>query len=175
MAWNQATTWAANLSYYDSVRNVTYTDWRLPTTLQLDETCSIQNDNGSYGANCTGSEMGHLFYNELGGVSGVSITANHNANYNLFQNIQPHDYWSSTSLTYWSGTLVNDLAWAFAFGYGDLGPGGDQHPDNINGYTYAWAVRSGDVAIVPVPAAAWLFGSGLLALLGAARTRRRRG
>lgn len=25
---------AANLSYYDSVRNVTYTDWRLPTTLQ---------------------------------------------------------------------------------------------------------------------------------------------
>jgi hypothetical protein len=35
----------------------------------------------------------------------------------------------------------------------------------------AWAVRDGDVAAVPVPAAAWLFGSGLIALAGAARRK----
>ena len=29
---------------------------------------------------------------------------------------------------------------------------------------YAWAVQSGDVAEVPLPAAAWLFGSALLGL-----------
>ena len=30
MEWQVAMNWAANLSYYDTVRNVTYTDWRLP-------------------------------------------------------------------------------------------------------------------------------------------------
>jgi hypothetical protein len=56
MTWGEATTWAANLSYGG------YSDWRLPTA---DPACSL-----SY--NCTGSEMGHLFYNELGGVAGQS-------------------------------------------------------------------------------------------------------
>src|SRR3989344_6138087 len=84
MTWGNAMTWASNLSYYDSVRNVTYTDWRLPTS----DTCG--------GYNCTGSEMGHLFYTELGGVAGQSIATTHNANYNLFQNVQSDVYWSGT-------------------------------------------------------------------------------
>jgi len=29
MTWDAATAWADGLSYYDSVRDVTYTDWRL--------------------------------------------------------------------------------------------------------------------------------------------------
>jgi hypothetical protein len=39
------------------------------------------------------------------------------------------------------------------------------------GTRYAWAVSRGDIspAAVPVPAAAWLFGSGLLGLFGVAR------
>ncbi|MBI5783055.1 MAG: VPLPA-CTERM sorting domain-containing protein, partial [Gammaproteobacteria bacterium] len=36
---------------------------------------------------------------------------------------------------------------------------------------YALAVRPGDVAVVPVPAAVWLFGSGLLGLIGVARRK----
>ncbi|MSR08918.1 MAG: PEP-CTERM sorting domain-containing protein, partial [Gammaproteobacteria bacterium] len=35
---------------------------------------------------------------------------------------------------------------------------------------YAWAVRPGDIAPVPVPGAVWLFG-GALTLLGAVRRR----
>jgi len=31
---------------------------------------------------------------------------------------------------------------------------------------YAWSVHSGDVGAVPVPAAVWLFGSGLIGLVG---------
>ena len=31
MNWSAANAWAAGLSYFDSVRNVTWTDWRLPT------------------------------------------------------------------------------------------------------------------------------------------------
>lgn len=52
-----ATAWVSNLSYYDSVRNVTYDDWRLPATVQPDATCEIQYNGESYGSNCAGSEM----------------------------------------------------------------------------------------------------------------------
>ena len=41
--------------------------------------------------------MGHLFYNELGGVAGTSIVTLHNANYSLFSNVLPGYYWSGTS------------------------------------------------------------------------------
>lgn len=141
MIWTQANTWAANFSYYDSVREVTYTDWRLPT---------VSPDGKS------SSEMGHLFYNELGGV------ADH-ANYSLFQNFQRGGYWTGT--TFVPGPYD---AWTFNF------RNGSQNFSYKQGNFYALAVRPGDVAAmpaspVPVPAAAWLLGSGLLGLIGVAR------
>jgi hypothetical protein len=36
---------------------------------------------------------------------------------------------------------------------------------------YAWAVRSGDVATVPLPGAVWLFGSALVGLIGLKRRK----
>ena len=54
MTVNDASIWAARLSCYDSVRNQTLTFWRLPTSDQC------------VGYNCSSSEMGHLFYTELG-------------------------------------------------------------------------------------------------------------
>jgi hypothetical protein len=41
----------------------------------------------------------------------------------------------------------------------------------FNGVTGNWTI-TGVVSAVPVPAAAWLFGSGLLGLVGVARRRR---
>ena len=38
--------------------------------------------------------------------------------------------------------------------------------------SYSWAVHAGNVGAVPVPAAVWLFGSGLIELLGLARRKR---
>jgi len=40
MTWGNAVNWAENLSYVDSVRNITWTDWRLPSTLLPDPSCS---------------------------------------------------------------------------------------------------------------------------------------
>lgn len=48
---------------------------------------------------------------------------------------------------------------------------GYQDAINIDSSLYAWAVRDGDVSAVPVPAAAWLFGSALLTLAGIKRKK----
>jgi hypothetical protein len=70
--------------------------------------------------------------------------------------------WSSTAF---SDDQVKNAAWAFAFLFGT-------HGGNFkNNIFYGWAVRAGDVGAVPVPAAVWLFGSGLLGLIGVARRK----
>jgi len=73
------------------------------------------------------------------------------------------------SYVYWSGTEYapnTNNAWNFNTNFG-------YQEDRIKSSSfYGWAVRSGDVSAVPVPAAAWLFGSGLIGLLGVARQRR---
>jgi hypothetical protein len=150
MTWAQATSWAANLHYYDSVHKKTLTGWRLPTTLELDPTCSAQHGDYSDGYNCTGSEIGYLYYNELGGVAGGSLAQNTNP----FINIQ-----SNSTGEYWSGTVhapnLNDkldylqssdplrsldYAWLFtvSFGY-------QRYAHQFATFS-AWAVRDGDVA-----------------------------
>ena len=157
MTWQEANDWAATLE----IGGVG--GWRLPTTLQPDATCGSQFDPGQidpggiydvqgYGTGCTGSEMGNLFNVE-------DVTA---ASPGLFDSVQSNFYWSSTE--YAPNTVS---AWIFDFsnGYQDLNVKG--------GNLYAWAVQSGNVGEVPVPAAVWLFGSGLLGLIGLGRQRRR--
>ena len=55
------------------------------------------------------------------------------------------------------------LAWRF-----DTSSGG-QNVMNKRNQLYAWAVRPGDVAAVPVPGAFWLFGSAMVGLMGLKR------
>jgi hypothetical protein len=163
MNWTQAQSWITSLNAENAgLGHLGYNDWHLPTTLQPDASCAGQSGSDSYGYNCIGSEMGHLFYNELGGVAGGSITTTHNANYNLFSNV--------LSGTYWSGTeYVPNTSFAWTFGFYN----GSQDFDGFKGYSfYALAVRPGQIAAVPVPTAAWLLGSGLLGLLGVARKRK---
>jgi hypothetical protein len=155
MTWAAANAWAASLD----INGVT--GWRLPDTLQPDASCSNQSSDTSYGYNCTGSEMGNLFYNVLGGVAGTSIDTTHNSNYDLFSNVQSFVYRSSTEYA----PYPTD-AWYLDFfnGLQDVAPKGF---DNY----FAWAVHSGNAGAVPVPAAVWLFSSGLLGLIGVARRK----
>ncbi len=46
------------------------TGWRLSESLQPDSSCDVQSGYGSSGYNCTGSEMGNLYYNVLGNTAG---------------------------------------------------------------------------------------------------------
>lgn len=147
MSWENANTWLTSLN----VGGVT--GWRMPTSLQLDASCDDQSVDVSTGYNCTGNEMGSLYYNALGN------TAASLSNVGPFTNVQSSDYWA------YYGPYT-DVAFPFNM------DGGYQSIANKVGDYSVWAVQSGDVGAVPIPAAAWLFGSGLLGLIGFARQRK---
>ena len=140
MTWGEAVAWTDNLVFGGD------SGWRLPTTLSTVE-----------GLNPAGSEMGHLFDTSLAGA----------ANNVHFSNIQDSNYWSGTQ-----SVSNNADAWSFTI------KTGNQVTSAKTSRFYAWAVHIGDVRNhigdatippVPVPAAIWLFGSGLIALLGVKR------
>lgn len=124
MTWSEAVTWADNLTYGG------YSDWRLPSP-DWGLACRIN----PY--DCSGSEMGRLFYTEGGLSAGQSILADPPGILDdYFINMQPYAYWTGEEYD-------SSLAWSF---HTDVGA---QHANfKSNGY-YAWAVRPGDVAAVP--------------------------
>ena len=150
MTWADANTWAAGLNYGG------YDDWHLPSVGNAPTT-------GYY---VTSGELGQMFYNNLGNSPGSSILNNISFNdqvsggTELFLNVQSYVYWYSED--YSSRT---DLAWAFSTGSGNQSRYGKVTD------RYSWAVRSGDVNAVPVPAAAWLFGSAVIGLAGIKRKK----
>ena len=83
MSWVDSVVWAAGLSFGG------FNDWRL---FNADPSCST-------GFNCTGNELGHLFYNEFNLTANQSVASlfgGANANFNLFTNVQASFYWSGT-------------------------------------------------------------------------------
>lgn len=141
--WMDANTWAANLSIVDAINNITYDNWRLP----ISDTCG--------GYNCTGSEMGHLYYVELGGVAEARLE---------------QDKFTGLGGLYWSGTEFNGAAWYFAF------DGGGQSKNGNSDRFAALAVSPGDVGIAPIPEpetyAMMLAGLGLLGVMARRRKQK---
>lgn len=170
MSWNNAVAWAAGLSYYDSVRDITYEDWRLPTLI---DTGTLGCDYAFSGTDCgynvdtaTG-EMAHLHHDELGNLAIYDTSGDWQIgwvdgqiNTGPFSNLIANYYWYGTE--YKPNT---DVAWYFTFHSARQG-GFDKDE-----WFYAMAVREGDVSAIPLPAAALLFGSGLLGLIGISRMK----
>lgn len=150
MNWEEASNWAADLT----IAGVS--GWRLPDTLELDASCDYHDTGYGYGPNCTGSEMGNLFYNTLGNE------AYSPSNKGPFSNVQSYLYWSATEFS------ISPDFFAYEFNMGN----GDQQRTYKTDNLSTWAVQSGDVSAVPVPTAAWLFGSGLIGLIGIARRKK---
>ena len=173
--WVNQNTWASGLS----IGGVT--GWRLPTTTPINGisfNTSFTNDGstdfarnvsrpGTVFGGSTASEMAHLFFNTLGNVSDYNVsgvfddgcTGSCVVNTGPFTNVQSSFYWSGSEFS-------SSDAWFFGTNGGRQGSGGKV------GNLFAWAVHSGDVSAVPVPTAAWLFGSGLIGLVGLARRKR---
>ncbi len=169
MNWTDANAWAAGLN----VGGVT--GWRLPDTIDVgnDGTTYTSIYQGvDYGYNITThSEMSNMFYNVLGNTARYDTSGTATGctapDYCLssagpFTNLQSGSYWSATEYA-----PSTDLAWYFLMHFGD------QRYYGKTSSLYAWAVLSGDVSAVPVPAAVWLFGSGLIGLIGFAKRKKR--
>lgn len=161
MTWSNANSWAAGLSVtgYVGGTQKTVSGWGLPT--MAGTSCS--------GYNCTGSEMGHLYYDTLGNLGYCDTSGNcPQTGWGLkhtgpFSNVQSYLYWSATEYAPNTG-----YAWYFDFGFGIQG-----FDDKTNSQ-YAWAVRAGDpgaATSVPAPGSLWLMGAGV-ALLGLMLGRR---
>jgi hypothetical protein len=113
MSWTTAQEWIAAVN---AANYLGTSHWSLPATKLPDDTCSQMPKAAAFGYGCVGSQMGYLYYNELGGVKGSTIQLQHDASYRLFNNLQPYLYWSSTL---W--TRVPNSAFSFSFGNGFQG------------------------------------------------------
>lgn len=136
--WDNHAAWADGLSLIDPVRNVTWSDWRLPATPQPDASCAEQLDPGGgfplqgHGLGCTGSELGHLF-----NVDGISPSSP-----GPFVNVGG----GPGTGTYFSMEYEPDptnFVWIVT------STNGDQGVTFKDTFTLAWAVRDGDVGPDP--------------------------
>lgn len=157
--WNDSMTWAANLTVTVNGKNIT--GWRLPTALNQDGT------GPNRGYNVTGSEMGHLYYKELGNKGYYDVNGKPDQlgwglmNKGPFTNLLPHYYWSSTEYT-----QDTNSAWHFLFESGAQSPlvkAWDSH------HGTGLAVHEGNVggsipAPVPIPGTLLLLAPGLAGL-----------
>ena len=137
MTHSEAKTWVGNLIYAG------FSDWRLPSAGESPTSGYYKFD----------SELGFLFYSIAGSSAQSSME-----NIEFFSNVANAGYWmneknSSNQSQAWLLHLENGL----------------QASRWVKSNRYAWAVTDGNVALglnaVPVPAAAFLFSSALLALI----------
>ncbi|MDO8844110.1 hypothetical protein [Methylicorpusculum sp.] len=157
--------------YLSSINYAGSNQWALPNS----------GANTQDGYNQTGGQFGQLYYNEL---NALAYPGTNNSDFGIlhdgswftsgnagpFTNAQTNVYWLATEYEplYW-------LSWVHAPGpisawFFVTYNGGEGY---LGGYKYqqfyAWAVSPGQVAAVPVPGAVWLFGTGLVGLLGLKR------
>lgn len=171
LSWTDALAWADQLSVFDSVRGVTWSDWRLPDTQPLNGVTwnlaptTDGSSDWSYNIDSPQHELAHLFHVGLGnlstyasdgslrpGLAGVDFGL---VNTGPFVGLVPDIYWSASASPWYPG----DHAIGFA-----MYSGGDLINHGIGTLHLALAVRDGDVAAVPEPPP-WTM---VLAALGAA-------
>ncbi|MGD9162106.1 MAG: hypothetical protein PVG39_27085 [Desulfobacteraceae bacterium] len=170
--WENQKSWASGLGSeltitlnegYDDTGINWITDWRLPETVDGDYQSGYDGTTTG-GYNITSSEMGHLFYKELGNPGLYDTSGNplsNDLNTGDFDHLTASFYFSGTEYSY-STPAYGSYVWFFNF------KSGNQFY-NLEFYNLAaLAVLPGEVTInpVPIPGAVWLLGSGIVGLAG---------
>jgi len=146
MNWQDSMAWAEQLVFAD------HSNWRLAS--YRDPASAINAPCNGY--NCTDSELAFMYYENLNG-DGTSRTTRTGI----------PDPFINIYAQYWSGMVVeSDFSINYHFNDGLQ----FYHPNSQE--FAAWAVMDGDISAVPIPAAVWLLGSGLVALLGFSKRRK---
>lgn len=191
MNWDAMLTWVLSLN----INGIT--GWSIPTVRPINAGVLGPFDGGSYNVSFSNnattdwgyadnagwvdgfgnpaSQLGYMYYVTLGNLgfctpdnvdpsSCVEQAGWGISNTGPFANIQPV-YWTSGSSV---PPGLNTLEWDFRFDWGR------QSALDKNNFLYAWVKHNGSVgtAVVPIPPALWLFGSGLLGLIGVARRKK---
>jgi len=158
--WQTQVDWASNLNYLG------FRDWRLasmsvsagvPTSNSPQYVNPVVTCDGTNEAACRDNELGYMFYENMGGMSGDDLTGTQ-----IVDGVTLTDVES----VYWSGTeSASGGAWHFRF------YNGSQHDFGHDYTDYVWAVRAGDVGAVPEPTTLALMGLGI-AGIGYSRKRK---
>jgi hypothetical protein len=157
--WDNQVAWADALSLVDSVRNVTWDDWRMASMsvasgVPTGSAGSVVDCSTATALACRDNELGYMYYQNLGGTLGDNLTGNQSP----FTNIA-FRYWSGTEFAPNTGN-----AWDFLF------ISGSQNANIKFINSFAWAVHSGDVGsaipAIPEPSTMLLMGSGLIGVMG---------
>jgi hypothetical protein len=158
VTWHSASFWASSLSL-GGVNN-----WRLPYI-------SVAAGEGPFAGtpvNCTtaselacrDNELGYMFYHNLSGSFATPILESGDPDLALFPTLTTNNFWSSTEKDI-------DIAWIFDFRFGFQQTSGKDDP-----FERAWAVHDGNIGAVTIPAALWLFSSGLGGLFCISRKKK---
>lgn len=150
-------TWGSQQSWVSTLVLGGISGWRLPE-MDVNSNGIISNcANSITQASCSDNELGHLYYYGEGSVKGQGVTYFNPGPFTGFDT-----NWSWSGNTYGPSPTT---AWVF------LMTSGAQIQTNKGQLLTAMAVYDGDVANVPLPAAAWLFLSAIGGLVVIKRKR----
>ncbi|MCK4951754.1 MAG: hypothetical protein KAS48_08035, partial [Gammaproteobacteria bacterium] len=124
----------------------------------------------------TSNELSNLYYSSLGNL-GLCTTSNVTGSPADDCEVMPNGLWGLQNTgpfnnllasRYWTDVEHEEetiRAFDMDFTFGQMGAGGKE------GNKVVWAVLDGNVSAVPIPAAIWLFGSGLIGISMAAKRK----